>query len=204
VESVLGRAKPEIAQFLRKMSGLTRKRKLTDRTNEYLDAGVIAPDHDHLFASEYRHKHHDPQRCITCSKCVAPDDPVCSVAEHSNCQELGCDTGRLMRNDTDGSARTRHTRSGELRVNVHFGPVASANTVLKCGLHRDRLIGNEGVIGFEMEGAGTWDQYSTVVIKGVCDYADSHKHKDWQIFAAATAASCAKAFLEQWQVSRHT
>jgi nucleoside phosphorylase len=201
VENTLGRNQPQLAHFLRKMSGLRSKTKLTDKTNEYLSVGVIAPDHDHLYVSDYRHKHHDPQRCKTCSKCVAPDDPVCSAAERSSCQELGCDTERLMRNDD--SAQTRYTRSGALSVNVHFGIVASANTVLKCGLHRDRLIEDEKVIGFEMEGAGTWDQFPTVVLKGVCDYADSHKHKGWQKYAAATAASCAKALLEVWQGSQH-
>jgi nucleoside phosphorylase len=49
-----------------------------------------------------------------------------------------------------------------------------------------------------MEGAGVWDQYPTVVIKAACDYADSHKNKDWQAYAAATAAACLKAFLIEW------
>ena len=52
-----------------------------------------------------------------------------------------------------------------------------------------------------MEGAGTWDQLPTVIVKSVCDYADSHKNKGWQGYAAVTAASCAKAILEEWEVS---
>jgi hypothetical protein len=32
----------------------------------------------------------------------------------------------------------------------------------------------------------------------VCDYADSHKNKIWQSYAAAAAASCTKAFSEYW------
>ena len=36
------------------------------------------------------------------------------------------------------------------------------------------------------------------MIKGVCDYADSHKNKKWQNYAAATAAACMKAFLKEW------
>jgi nucleoside phosphorylase len=46
-----------------------------------------------------------------------------------------------------------------------------------------------------MEGAGVWDIFPCVVIKGACDYADSHKNKVWQRYAAATAAACMKAFL---------
>ena len=69
---------------------------------------------------------------------------------------------------------------------------------MKSGQHRDTLTEKEGVIGFEMEGAGVWDNLPCVIIKGVCDYADSHKNKMWQDYAAATAASCTKAFLEYW------
>jgi nucleoside phosphorylase len=53
------------------------------------------------------------------------------------------------------------------------------------------------VIAFEMESAGAWDYLPTIVIKSVCDYADSHKNKEWQEYAAATAAACTKAFLEE-------
>lgn len=53
------------------------------------------------------------------------------------------------------------------------------------------------VMAFEMEGAGMWQNLPTVVIKGVCDYADSHKSKEWQKYAAATAAACTRAFLKR-------
>lgn len=72
---------------------------------------------------------------------------------------------------------------------------------MKSGQDRDEIAAREGVIAFEMEGAGVWDNFPCVVIKGVCDYADSHKNKDWQKYAAATAAACMKAFLEQWIVA---
>jgi nucleoside phosphorylase len=49
-----------------------------------------------------------------------------------------------------------------------------------------------------MESAGVWDIFPCVVIKGACDYADSHKAKAWQRYAAATAAACMKAFLGYW------
>jgi hypothetical protein len=34
-----------------------------------------------------------------------------------------------------------------------------------------------------------------LVIRGVCDYADSHKNKQWQAYAAGTAAAYAKELL---------
>jgi nucleoside phosphorylase len=49
-----------------------------------------------------------------------------------------------------------------------------------------------------MEGNGVWDEVPCIVVKGVCDYADSHKNKEWQNFAAATAASASKAILERY------
>jgi hypothetical protein len=72
------------------------------------------------------------------------------------------------------------------------------DTVMKSGQHRDEIARREKVIGFEIEGAGVWDNVPCIIIKGVCDYADSHKNKLWQAYAAATRASVAKAFLEYW------
>jgi nucleoside phosphorylase len=69
---------------------------------------------------------------------------------------------------------------------------------MKSGQHRDEIARIEKVIGFEMEGAGVWDNILCIIIKGVCDYADSHKNKLWQAYAAATGASVAKALLEYW------
>ena len=73
--------------------------------------------------------------------------------------------------------------------------------MIKSGFHRDKLIASERAIGFEMEGARTWDQLPTVIVKSACDYADSHKNEAWVGYAAATAASCAKAILEEWEES---
>jgi len=83
---------------------------------------------------------------------------------------------------------------------VHFGIIGSGNTVMKSGQHRDQMAHEDRIIGFEMEGAGVWDYFPSIVIKGVCDYADSHKRKGWQRYAAATAAACTKAFLVEWHV----
>ncbi|KAH8802951.1 hypothetical protein F5884DRAFT_756257 [Xylogone sp. PMI_703] len=67
---------------------------------------------------------------------------------------------------------------------------------MKSGEDRDSIAKEEGILAFEMEGAGVWDEIPCIVIKGVCDYADSHKHKKWQNFAAVTTAAAMKALLE--------
>ncbi|EED14688.1 hypothetical protein TSTA_041660 [Talaromyces stipitatus ATCC 10500] len=48
---------------------------------------------------------------------------------------------------------------------------------MKSGEHRDRIAKRERVIGFEMEGAGIWDNMTCIIIEGVCNYTDSHKNK---------------------------
>lgn len=63
-------------------------------------------------------------------------------------------------------------------------------------LERDRIsTALSGVLCFEMEAAGFMNNFPCLVIRGICDYADSHKTKQWQPYAAATAASYAKELL---------
>jgi len=52
------------------------------------------------------------------------------------------------------------------------------------------------VLCVEMEAAGLMDEFSCLVIRGICDYADSHKNKRWQPYAAATAAVYMKELLD--------
>jgi nucleoside phosphorylase len=81
---------------------------------------------------------------------------------------------------------------------IHIGRIASGDTVMKSGEDRDSIAKRDGVVAFDMEGAGVWDEVPCIVVKGVCDYADCHKTKRWQDFAAATAAAAMKALLERY------
>lgn len=79
---------------------------------------------------------------------------------------------------------------------IHYGTIASGNQVMKDGITRDRLSAEfGGVLCFEMEAAGLMNNFPCLVIRGICDYADSHKNKKWQPYAAAAAAACAKEIL---------
>jgi nucleoside phosphorylase len=78
---------------------------------------------------------------------------------------------------------------------VHYGNIASGNAVMKDGLERDRLAERDNIICFEMEAAGLMDDFPCLVIRGVSDYADSHKNGKWQLYAAAVAAAFAKKLL---------
>ncbi|OJJ42754.1 hypothetical protein ASPZODRAFT_20281 [Penicilliopsis zonata CBS 506.65] len=53
----------------------------------------------------------------------------------------------------------------------------------------------ENIIYFETKAAGSMDAIPCIVIRGICNYANSHKNKIWQLYVAATAALCAKELL---------
>ncbi|KAL7800620.1 ankyrin repeat-containing domain protein [Trichoderma afarasin] len=82
-------------------------------------------------------------------------------------------------------------------MRVHHGLIASGNKVIKDALLRDevnRSLGGD-VLCFEMEAAGLMNNFPCLVIRGICDYCDSHKNKAWQEHAAAVAAAFAKEVL---------
>jgi nucleoside phosphorylase len=79
---------------------------------------------------------------------------------------------------------------------VHYGTIASGNQVMRDAAQRDKISADlGGVLCFEMEAAGLMNSFPCLVIRGICDYADSHKNKQWQDYAAGTAAAYAKELL---------
>ncbi|KAF4434154.1 hypothetical protein FACUT_8006 [Fusarium acutatum] len=79
---------------------------------------------------------------------------------------------------------------------IYYGGIGSANTVMKDSTIRDEIARDLDVLCFEMEAAGLMDIMPCLPIRGICDYSDSHKAKEWQRYAAATAAAYAYEFLE--------
>ena len=78
---------------------------------------------------------------------------------------------------------------------IHYGNIASGSSVVRDAKKRDYLGRDCGALCVEMEAAGLMDEFDCLVIRGICDYADSHKNKDWQRYAAAAAAAYAKELL---------
>jgi nucleoside phosphorylase len=78
---------------------------------------------------------------------------------------------------------------------IHYGLIASANQLMKDALVRDTLAKEQDVLCFEMEAAGLMNHFPCLVIRGICDYSDTHKNKEWQGYAAMTAAAYAKDLL---------
>ncbi|KAM6510861.1 hypothetical protein FSOLCH5_011306 [Fusarium solani] len=189
----LDRLEQRTTHFLRQLQANVAQ---TRRRGKYDYPGTTE---DKLFEPSYRHKHHLSPTCI-CRDCFSDFDPVCEEALSSSCASLGCDDKHLIaRKRLQAQPQAEH-EGGDTSPQpaAHVGVVASGDGVMKSAADRDRLSREAGVIAFEMEGAGVWDEVPCIVVKGVCDYADSHKHKGWQNFAAATAASVSKAILERY------
>ncbi|KAI0404796.1 hypothetical protein F4802DRAFT_607212 [Xylaria palmicola] len=126
-----------------------------------------------------------------------------SMAQYTDCEQLQdllfdsayehadlikacdtCDTCKLVR---------RPPRRNNNPI-IHYGIIASGNQVIRHGKTRDRLAQEFDAICFEMEAAGLTDS-QCLVIRGICDYSDSHKSKQWQKYASATAAAYTKELL---------
>lgn len=148
---------------------------------------------DKLFVATYQHRHRGGPWGDSCCE----TESYCDNAAQSSCSELGCDEKKLV--ERYRLERKRHLSLEEAQCpDIFIGRVASADTVMKSGDHRDQIAKQYDIIAFEMEGAGLWDECPCIIVKGICDYADSHKNKIWQPFAAATAAAAVKAMLARY------
>ncbi|KAF5660148.1 purine uridine phosphorylase [Fusarium heterosporum] len=75
---------------------------------------------------------------------------------------------------------------------IHYGTIASGNSLMKDAILRDTLAAEQNALCFEMEAAGLMNRFPCLAVRGICDYSDSHKSKEWQGFAAMVAAAYAK------------
>ncbi|KAJ5338817.1 hypothetical protein N7452_005545 [Penicillium brevicompactum] len=80
----------------------------------------------------------------------------------------GCDHSKLV----PRSRRVPH------KVIIHYGAIASRNQVMRNGTTRDTVARELDVMCFEIESAGLMDILPYLPIRGICDYADSHKNKE--------------------------
>jgi nucleoside phosphorylase len=78
---------------------------------------------------------------------------------------------------------------------TYYGTIASGNTLIKDGKTREAVRKETGALCFEMEAAGLMADFPCLVVRGICDYADSHKNKQWQGYAAIAAAAFTKELL---------
>ena len=145
--------------------------KLPELAPRYLRSDSLR---DVLFKPEYLHV----------SPAEEGDSPLGGGSGEKACRS--CDLGRTIK------------RRPPLRLaKVHYGSIASGNQVIKDGISRDRLnleLGGK-ILCVEMEAAGLMNNFPCAVIRGISDYADSHKNDDWHEHAAAMAAVVSKNLL---------
>ncbi|KAJ3947065.1 uncharacterized protein N0V96_003450 [Colletotrichum fioriniae] len=161
---------------------------------ESYDVDYRRPPHeDVLFEPDYTHRHRKDVQC-SCS-----ETQTCEQATKATCEELGCDFGyRVSRRRLENQRAGQEKTSAKHQPHVFLGSIGSGDTVMKSGKDRDQIAREHSLVAFEMEGAGVWDEIPCIIVKGVCDYADSHKNKTWQHYAAAIAAAAAKALLDRY------
>lgn len=114
------------------------------------------------------------------------------VSGAADCSETCGDDSLILE-----SRHSRDQEAGDDNLIVHYGLVASSNMLMKDARVRDKLAIDRGVLCFEMEAAGLMDDFPCIVIRGICDYADTHKNKAWQGYAAMAASAYAKDLLRQ-------
>jgi nucleoside phosphorylase len=203
VEDSLGRANKDIRTLLAVFETEFVRKWLQDDASKYLkDLQEVAKrerrqanyqypgaNEDKLYPTTYAHRHRKG-----CSVCAGDPDAFCESASKASCAETGCDSTHL----TVRERLEEDVPDGGFRPKVFIGRIGSGNTVMKSGADRDQIADRHNLIAFEMEGAGAWGEVPCIVVKGIWDYADSHKNKAWQDFAAATAAAVARAILGQY------
>ncbi|KAI9772445.1 MAG: hypothetical protein M1840_000648 [Geoglossum simile] len=116
-----------------------------------------------------------------------------SGVTHPPNNESGCTS--VCGNDPSNLISRPERTEEEDNPAIHYGMIASANQLIKDALVRDTLAAEEDVLCFEMEAAGLMNHFPCLVIRGICDYSDSHKNKEWQGYAAMAAAAYAKDLL---------
>ncbi len=98
----------------------------------------------------------------------------------------------------DASKEVPRDERDSTEPQIHYGIIASGNTLVKDAVERDRIAEDIGkdCICVEMEAAGLMNHFPCLVIRGICDYADTHKNDKWQRYAAATAAAYSRELLD--------
>ena len=143
---------------------------------KYIPGNPNPPD-PLLFKSTYRHKHHAPLECAICANDDGKDD-VCNTTIGLSCEHINW---------------MRWTGVGVSRLATLWWNLEKTETTLLLetgSLHskwRAQAFGRTFLVAWSLT-------------LGVCDYADSHKSKRWQNYAAATAAAVTKSFLEDWDL----
>jgi nucleoside phosphorylase len=150
---------------------------------------------------EIRRRHNDPKKPDRISEHLRLMDDIPGYQRPAGDRLYRADYehkgGKNCANcDADGLDE-RPPRETSREVIVHYGIIASANSVIKNARERDQYAQDPelNVLCFEMEAGGLMNNFPCLVIRGICDYSDSHKNDEWHKYAALTAAAYARELL---------
>ena len=172
--------------YLSHLSKMLRDNPRLDRSKVRRDYYNMPDDPDRLFQSDFVHPM-DKSNCEKCASFMVPREP------------------RLLRALPNGLKTEKFVRIGDDGLAdypaVFLGTIGSADILMKDATQRDAVYHmvkdqrKAKLLCFEMEASGIVKNWPCLVIRGICDYSDSHKNDNWQNFAAATAAAYAKDLL---------
>jgi nucleoside phosphorylase len=121
--------------------------------------------HDRLFKSAYYHNGDYSTECTA------------------------CDLSELVQ-------RPQRTEEEQHTLIFHRGRIATGNAVIQDGELRDQIRARcDGALCVEMEAAGVDANRRCLVVRGISDYADSHKSDMWRSHAAGNAAAFTRELL---------
>ncbi|KAL4785636.1 purine and uridine phosphorylase [Aspergillus varians] len=131
---------------------------------------------------------HAPPRLImtTLSKLRSdPSLPATPLQEHLDesivCRREyrypGKDRDKLFSSEYLESRAHRPDSNDNHHPCIHYGTIASGNRVVRDAKMRDFWGKQSNILCFEMEAVGIMDTIPCLVIRGICDYSDSHKNK---------------------------
>jgi len=132
-----------------------------------------------------------PERLLSAVNLMPPRGEFHSAYPGEDLDQFHDGRGELIERDSGDRKNGPH---------VFYGTIASGNSVIKDVKKREQLIKDYGVLCCEMEAAGLMNSpFPCITIRGISDYADSHKGDNWQNYAAITAAQYAKNLLKVLQ-----
>ncbi|THW16558.1 WD40 repeat-like protein [Aureobasidium pullulans] len=113
------------------------------------------------------------------------------LVKGATCDDAKCDVSkRILRGPSDEPFESQDVEQPD--ITIHQGTILSGETVMKNGAQRDAIAKPLDAICYECEAAGAMSSVPCLVVRGISDYADSHKNDDWHGFGSAVAAAYAR------------
>ncbi|KAK6199684.1 hypothetical protein LQW54_010002 [Pestalotiopsis sp. IQ-011] len=175
--------------------------KTTDDKFELLDGGRVLAKTEQVVRSAIGaikvRAPNDRKLFLPFYEAIQDEEHSFEFSDDQTFRDPGQDEDKLYVTGSDGAEMLlqRDRRHDDKRTRVWYGPIGSGDKLMKSSVERDKYRDLYNIIGLEMEAAGVMSSLPVGVVRGVCDYGDKHKNKKWQPYAAAMAASYAKAIL---------